>query len=83
MTQVLLLRETDGIVGEEDDRVVPSEALDRVIHVDPKLHTGSGGEAGPGRAEFNRGQRAILPESCEDGPGRSGVGVGHGGKEAN
>ena len=57
---------TDGVVGQKDHRVAPSQAPDRVIHIDPELHAFLGGETGPRRPQLDRRQRAIFLEAAQD-----------------
>jgi hypothetical protein len=61
MSQVLLFGEADGVISKENDRVVPGEPLNRVIHVDPDLHGIGRGEPGPGWTQLHSREGAVFP----------------------
>jgi hypothetical protein len=63
--QVLLFREADGVIGEKDDRIVTTQALNRVIHVDPELHGVGRGESGAWWTQLHRREGTVFPQPLE------------------
>ena len=54
MAQVVFFLRTDGAVGEKHERVLPRQASDGVIGVDPRVHALAGGELGARRTQLRR-----------------------------
>ena len=60
MAQVLFVRPPHRVIGDEDDRVTLPESPDRVVNIDLCVHTLCTRETGPGRPEFDRGERPRI-----------------------
>ena len=67
VAEILLLGLTDGVVGQEHDRVAAREPADRMVHIDPHVHALGGRQPALGRPELHRDERAVLPEPLEHG----------------
>ena len=65
MAEVVLFLEPDRAVGEEDERAVARQALDRVIGVDPRVHAGGGRQLRPRRAKLRRDDGRAGPQTVE------------------
>ena len=63
MAQVLFVRPPHRVIGDEDDRITLPESPDRVVHIDPCIHTLCTREPGPGWPEFHRGERPRIAQA--------------------
>ena len=61
VTQIVFFVRANGAVGQEHERALTREALDRVIRVNPGVHAFASGEFGARRPQL----------SCEDGRSRA------------
>jgi len=60
MPEVVFFSGADGAVGQKDEGVVPNEAANGMVRVDPGVPAGSGIELGPRRPQFNREDGALA-----------------------
>ena len=65
MAEVVLLLESDGAVREEDVRAVAREVLDRVIGINPRVHTGGGCQLSPRGSKLGRDDGWAGPQTVE------------------
>ena len=57
MAEVVFLLRADGVIGDHDADVVACQRLDRVVGIDPRVHSLCRFELRPGRTKLD-GQRA-------------------------
>jgi len=65
VAQVVFFLRTDGVVGQEDERAVASQAANGVIGIDPRIHALGRRQLRPGRAQFGGEHRRPGTKRCE------------------
>jgi len=66
MPQVVLFLCADRTVGEEDGYLLTTEAANRVLRIDPRIHALDGVELGAWRPELRGQHRRLSAEPIDE-----------------